>query len=719
MRKRVITNITSPPLTLSDTRVGYLLAIIPALALGSGMLRHGATLAPHGIMVAIMLTIATGRYAWLFYKLPPGGGTSRDAEREGALLLVVIAWTIFRLGEPLLPNLIVVPALTMAWISIRYSGVVTLLCVAGAVAIELLFTLTGHQTLFLAATNLLLCGLVATCLNFFPGSGSYKTGRRQARLAAARDDATREQAAAMGLAPDHLAAQEFLRDPVDSESSQTFRQQTVANVNQSFALQLEMVRLALDLTTLAVLWPDQRNQELRLRYLATTRKDIDPGPYPLGTGITGALAGNREETELIGVKPSHPALPYYRQPAGVGSIMALRIAPAPPNGAAGAAGQSGILCADRETAVAWTDRERQILRLTGSKLALEISGSRLLLNLDRDRATIHRLCRSLRTLNSDPDLDAILATSVKAVKEQVPTDLLALCLREGEQHRIVLAEGAGAEKLTDRSFPVAEGLVGQALKTATTLPAGGRYLGGAPIFANARTFSDYRSILVIPLPDEKNLPIGCLVVAAHAPRVFTRNRQEILEIIAAQIAIKIKLGQTHARLALLATTDGLTGLANHRAFQHGCAVMLERAERNGQPLCLLLGDLDHFKRINDSCGHPCGDQVLQKVATVLAETVRVVDLAARYGGEEFALVLENCDEKGGRLMAERIREKVALLKLRGGDRPLAVTLSIGGAVFPKNCGEQRGLIDMADQALYRAKQEGRNRTVLWSDRPAC
>jgi diguanylate cyclase (GGDEF)-like protein len=691
------------------------MAIITALALGSGGLLQGGTLSLNGVMVAIMLTVATGRYGWLFYKIKPWSGPSEIAELEGVLLLVVLAWTVFRLGETFLPNLIVAPALTLAWISIRYSGLITLLAAAVAVAIEMLLALTGNQTLFLTSTNLLLCGLVAASLNFFPGSKAYKTGRRQSRLAGARDNAAREQATAMGLAPDHVSAQELLQDPPQIDNNHTFSDQTVDNVNQSFALQLEMIRLALDLTTLAVLWPDPLGNDLRLRYLATTRKDIDPGPYPLGTGITGALTGTRAETELVGVKPSHPALPYYRKQAGVGSILALLI----PSGQAGdAARKSGILCADRETAAAWTERERRILRLTAQKLALEIRGSRMLLNLDRDRATIHRLCQSMRTLNSDPDLDSILATSVKAVKEQVPTDLLAICLREGDQHRLVLAEGAGAEKLRKSSFPVAEGLVGQALKTSRTLPAGGRYLGPAPIFANDQTFTDYQSILVIPLPDENNLPLGCLVAAARGPRVFTRNRQEILEIIAAQIAIKIKLGQTHERLALQATTDGLTGLANHRAFQHGCEVMLERARRNGQPLCLLLADLDHFKSINDRFGHPRGDQVLRKVAAVLRETVRAGDLAARYGGEEFALVLENCDGEGGRLMAERIREKVALLKLRDGDKPFTVTLSLGIAVFPKNRGEKEGLIEMADQALYRAKQEGRNRTVLWSDHPA-
>ena len=164
----------------------------------------------------------------------------------------------------------------------------------------------------------------------------------------------------------------------------------------------------------------------------------------------------------------------------------------------------------------------------------------------------------------------------------------------------------------------------------------------------------------------------------------------------------------------MATTDGLTGLANHRAFQNGYDVMLDRAKRTGTPLCLLMGDLDHFKNINDSFGHPFGDHVLQKVAAVLADTVRTVDIAARYGGEEFALLLENCDAEGGHMLAERIREKIQHLDLINEDQPVVVTISTGIAVFPENGTEKPLLVERADRALYQAKREGRNQTVVWS-----
>lgn len=708
MRKKE--NHNRSPLLLPELAhwAGILMAVLLILSLGSGPLLRDGSPSHNGMFVALLLTIATARYYWRFHFKTTAANNLATA-LDGPLLLIIVSWSLYRFGQSFIPNLIVVPAMTLAWVTIRHRGLITLLCVLTALVIEAGLAVTGNQPLALAMANILVCLTVSLGLNFFPGSRMYKTKLRQEQKNIGRDRAAREQAAEMGLAADNISTPEMLQTSAKSDNNDSFRQQTIESINKSFELQLEMIRVSLDLTTIAVLWPSQTNDTLRLRYLATTRKDIDAGPYPPGTGITGALA-SRDEAEMVGVKPSHPALPYYQKKGGVGGVMALRI---PTN-----TGQAGILCADRQTDQPWSERQRQVLRLTSKKLGLEIQNSRLLLNMDRELATIHRLYNGLRELSSDPNLEAIFATSIKTVKAQVPADLLALCLTEGSHYQVMMAEGDDAASLADHSFPVTGGLVGQAIKTAKTVPAGGRYLGAAPIFCNDRTYLEFRSLLVIPLPDEDNTPIGCLVVASRTPNVFTKNRQEILEIIAGQIAIKVKLGQAHEQLALLATTDGLTGLANHRSFQHGFDVMLARAKRNSRPLCVLLADLDHFKGINDNFGHPFGDQILQQVARVMLETVRTFDLAARYGGEEFALVLENCDAETGLGLAERIRGAIAQLELACDDRPVKVTLSLGVSTFPANGGDKSRLIEMADQALYRAKRDGRNQTAVWSEASA-
>ncbi len=714
MRQRKIT-LGFPDSTGLVNWLGFSSAAAAVLVLGSGPLQREGSITRIGMVAGMALTLAAGLYYRRHY-LKPASTRGWPADLETPFLLAIFTWTLFLLFKPLLPYPIIIPAMVMAWITLRYYWSAALPAVLAVLVIEVELALTGNQAPGEAAADLMVCALIATSLHLFPGGRLYKHKLRGERSAAITKEANREQASEMGLAGDEIAAPELLRVLDNPEITDSYGEQTIESINRSFELQLEMIRLALDLTTVAVLWLDPANENLRLRYLATTRSDINPGPYPAGTGITGALSETHQETELAGVRPSHPRLPYYRKHENIGAIMALRIPLGRKDLEIAESGRSGILCVDRQRDHPWSDRERRVLRLTAGKLGLEISGCRQLLNMDRERAAIHRLCHGLRELNSDPNLDSIFASSIKAVKAQIPADLLALCLKEDDGYQVVMAEGRGVEKVLNRKFTLEEGLVGQVIKTARTLPANGRYRGTAPVFAREWSFdTDYRSLLVIPLPDEDNIPIGCLVAASASAGIFTLNRREILEIIAAQIAIKVKLGQAHEQLSLLATTDGLTGLANHRAFQHGCGVMLERARRNKTPLCLILGDLDHFKNINDRFGHPFGDKVLKKVAAVIADSGREVDLAARYGGEEFALVLENCDLKGGLLMSERVRDKISRLNLFNGDKQVSLTISLGIAVFPENCGDQSGLIELADQALYRAKRAGRNRTIVWTE----
>ncbi len=168
------------------------------------------------------------------------------------------------------------------------------------------------------------------------------------------------------------------------------------------------------------------------------------------------------------------------------------------------------------------------------------------------------------------------------------------------------------------------------------------------------------------------------------------------------------------KLAELSLKDPLTGLANRRYFQSVLLREIEMVARSGEPSLLLMLDIDHFKNVNDSHGHPVGDVVLQNVATALSSCVRPMDTVARFGGEEFVIILPNCQGQYGQQVAERIRETVAALAvpLPSGAR-LKVTISIGGAYAPRWVRSTPELwLDRADIELYRAKSEGRNRVCI-------
>lgn len=167
-------------------------------------------------------------------------------------------------------------------------------------------------------------------------------------------------------------------------------------------------------------------------------------------------------------------------------------------------------------------------------------------------------------------------------------------------------------------------------------------------------------------------------------------------------------------LVELSSRDALTGLANRRAFELALEREIDRVARSGEPALLLMLDIDHFKRVNDTFGHSAGDGVIKAVASALLDSVRPMDLVARVGGEEFAIVLPNCASAFGETVAERVRRRVAHMPVViGPGQEIAVSVSIGGAFAPQWVRSTPALwVERADQQLYRAKRQGRNLVQL-------
>jgi len=167
----------------------------------------------------------------------------------------------------------------------------------------------------------------------------------------------------------------------------------------------------------------------------------------------------------------------------------------------------------------------------------------------------------------------------------------------------------------------------------------------------------------------------------------------------------------------MANRDGLTGLYNARFFHETLGRELERTKRTGRPLTVLLFDMDFFKRINDTYGHPVGDQVLQHLSRIARSVLRGYDMLARYGGEEFIAMLTETTPSQGHILGERLRKLVEQrpFVMEDGDViKLTVSIGIAGARVPY---DKKDIISEADQALYRAKETGRNKVVLFNAIP--
>ncbi|HKK07144.1 MAG TPA: DUF484 family protein [Gammaproteobacteria bacterium] len=231
------------------------------------------------------------------------------------------------------------------------------------------------------------------------------------------------------------------------------------------------------------------------------------------------------------------------------------------------------------------------------------------------------------------------------------------------------------------------------------------------------------SVAVLPLLRRGEL-IGSLNLGSRAEQRFvTGTATDFLERMAGFVAVCLENATNKERLKHVGLTDALTRVHNRRYFDQRLREEIDRAQRQGRPLSCLFLDIDFFKRINDTYGHHAGDRVLQEVAARIKSHMRMSDILARYGGEEFAALLVQSDHTEALEIAERIRQTVAeepfaLAEVEAAGEPaLEVTVSIGVATrygsdrLTEGEAAAEGLVDQADQALYHAKENGRNRVT--------
>ena len=205
----------------------------------------------------------------------------------------------------------------------------------------------------------------------------------------------------------------------------------------------------------------------------------------------------------------------------------------------------------------------------------------------------------------------------------------------------------------------------------------------------------------------KDSVTGALLLTRKG-KEFSSNAVRVLRILCNQAAIAIENARVYERLEQLAATDSLTALFNRRYFEQALPREVSRAERRGGSIALMMLDIDHFKQLNDTYGHTVGDVVLKKVAGLLSKAVRKGDVLARYGGEEFVILLSEASYRVSREIAERIRKSIAAATIHPAGPRRRVTISVGWALYPDDTRETDKLIELADRALYFAKDTGRN-----------
>ena len=320
--------------------------------------------------------------------------------------------------------------------------------------------------------------------------------------------------------------------------------------------------------------------------------------------------------------------------------------------------------------------------------------SRRLDELSRERVRLREAIRRTgRTFASSLDRPALLELALKTAVDAVQASGGRLSVRPGDHQPL-------AEAGREGSLAGLEDAVHEAERAA--LKNGG-------VGESSTTGMSVAAVALGPLEPHKRA--HGVITVARPGRPFTEDDLDVLRSLGAEAGLALENIELHYQVRRQAVTDELTGLANHGRFQALLNAETEQVRRYHHPIGLIMLDIDDFKAVNDTYGHPQGDAVLRHVARVLQENSRDADSPARYGGEELSLILPHTDLEGAHAIAERIRAAVEGLRVArtDGDGVLRITASVG--VAASTDGDKAALIADADAALYEAKRAGKNRTI--------
>jgi diguanylate cyclase (GGDEF)-like protein len=328
-----------------------------------------------------------------------------------------------------------------------------------------------------------------------------------------------------------------------------------------------------------------------------------------------------------------------------------------------------------------------------NKMSKELE--RRLAELERERKRMQdSMLRLGEAVASGLDRDALLELVVQTAVDGVGADTGRACVRAPDG--VTLQERSRVGVMNGLEVAVQE-VEAQALRE------------GAP----RETAVGDANAIAHPLRDGDGHQVVGVVSIGRNGKPFTPSDRELFRYLAGQAARSIENVQLHETATTRSVTDELTGLSNRRAFDDALASEVERSRRYRTGLGLILFDLDNFKSVNDTYGHQQGDVVLREVARVLRDTSREVDHPARYGGEELAVVVPGTDLEGTFNLAERMRERIAGLRIPrvDGRGSITITTSCGVAAVPPSEADERTLLAAADAALYEAKDTGKNKSV--------
>ena len=400
------------------------------------------------------------------------------------------------------------------------------------------------------------------------------------------------------------------------------------------------------------------------------------------------------------------SLPYYTAEVKVGSLLAV------PVWTGGVI--SGVLMADQVEIQAFTAGEPELIQSLAEMAGEAILRMRASLSREEVGTEFRAVYDVSRQIAASVEPVAVRQLLIRSARDLVPLESAAVVMVDEARTRYVVEDAFGwAAEFSGREVGLPEETWAAWVLRSVEDPCLLDDVAGdskhMPLLVLDEGSGRAESLLALPLKTREQT-LGALVLTGRRG-TFDAAVLRVMNILCNQAAATLSVIQLKELEKDKAMTDGLTGLDNRRAFNSLFAKTLAQQDRQGGRFALLLLDIDHFKKLNDTFGHPAGDMALKSTARIFERHLRKGDVAARYGGEEFVVILPGADEKGALDLAERIRAAIEKGQIIFEGARIQLTASVGAALWPVDGREADALLAAADRALYAAKQGGRNRVV--------
>ena len=351
-------------------------------------------------------------------------------------------------------------------------------------------------------------------------------------------------------------------------------------------------------------------------------------------------------------KQAQQSAPHYSIVPEVGAICAVPVVES--------SQARGVLLVDRPKTEAFDEGQQELLTLAARFMLRSIENERVFVQLDRAKSEQGKLYRAVNALAAATTEASVVEACVSSAREVASFDFAAVTLldKHRSEHEICAVSGEQGLELVGKRFRHNTGLVSMVVANRHPLPYRGDYDEKRQVvFTRRLKPPNMPALFVLPLSVHESV-LGSLVLGSHRAGAFGDGIRRTLEVLASHVAVSLSNARMVKRLEELATTDGLTGLLNKRALIEAADQKLRSSYRFKKSLSVLVCDIDHFKKVNDTYGHDVGDVVIQGLGEALRRRKRDTDVVGRFGGEEFVIVCEETDSEGAALLAERIRSEL-------------------------------------------------------------